>query len=520
MLAVSGLRMPVRTGAALVAAWLLGFPRSASAQCPDGSAPPCVRRDAPQPRSVAVLYFENLSRDSTDAMLAVGFSEQLMVQLGKVDPLRVTPRGQVLRLRGRTPDPATVGRLLSVAYIVSGTIRRSGQRLLVTAELASTGGAGRRVWGEVFDRSSSDLLDVQSSIAQAAATAIAGRLSPADQAVLARRSTANAPAWEHYLRGTALLARRTIGRNLVYAVHELDDAVRLDPAFASAWARLAEALLLAPRYLRDSAQVNPDSLLVRGARAADRALALDSSSGEGWMARGVALDLHGGRWWDALAAYARAVALDSTNAETQYQLGTALRDRTTNEAEAERRLRLAHTLDPTLLNAVEWLARLLRDEGRVMEAAVLLDSVATDSQAIGFGGPWMRHLSADIDLRRGDTAGARRSTERVLAGVTGPDSSRNLAYAAELTARLGDTTTARTLLRRAAAGDGSLDWRVAVAGAEVALGEYDRAIGDLEAVSSEGQRLWTELRQSTFDPLRGNPRFARLLEKVWPRVSF
>ncbi|HKC48936.1 MAG TPA: hypothetical protein VKB63_15135 [Gemmatimonadales bacterium] len=511
--------MPVRAGAMLLVTLLLGVPGTVSAQCSDGSAPPCARHDAPQPRSVAVLYFENLSHDTTDAMLAEGFSEELMVELGKVEPLRVATRGQVLRLRGRTPDPVIVGRALSVAYIVSGTIRRSGQRLVVTAELASTNGTGQRVWGEVFDRSSGDLLDVQSSVARAAATAIAGRLGPADRAILARRSTSNAVAWEHYLRGTALLARRTIDDNLAHAVYELDGAVQLDPTFASAWARLAEALLLVPSYPRDNAQLNPDSLLAQGARAADRALALDSASGAAWMAHGIALDLRDRQWWDALRAYRRAVTLDSTDAETQYHYGTALRHRTTNQVEAERHLRLAHTLDPTLLNAVEWLARLMRDQGRVFEAGALLDSIAADSQAAGWGGAWQHHLGADIDLRRGDTAAARRTTARIVSEVAGRDSLRTLAYAAELTARLGDVTGARALLARATTADGNLDRRVAVASAEVALGDYDRAIGDLEAVASEGSDLWDNMRQATFDPLRGNPRFARLLEKVWPRVS-
>jgi len=101
--------MPVRTGAIVFAALRLGFPGQAVAQCPDGSAPPCARHDAPPLRSVAVLFFENLSRDTTDAMLADGFSEELMVELGEVEPLRVANRGQVLACAAGRPTPRVSG---------------------------------------------------------------------------------------------------------------------------------------------------------------------------------------------------------------------------------------------------------------------------------------------------------------------------------------------------------------------------------------------------------------------------
>ncbi len=105
-----------RRVAGTTAVLLLGALGHLPGQCPDGTPPPCGRHTAPPARTVAVMYFENLSRDSADALLADGFSEELMVQLGKVEPLHVAPRGQVLRVRRQTPDPTAIGRALSVAY--------------------------------------------------------------------------------------------------------------------------------------------------------------------------------------------------------------------------------------------------------------------------------------------------------------------------------------------------------------------------------------------------------------------
>jgi len=110
-------------------------------QCPDGTPPPCRAQAtrAPAPNSVAVLYFDNLSPDTADAYLASGLTEETIVRLGQVERLAVKSRHAVLRFRGRAAeDPTVLGRLLGVAYLVSGSARRSGSRVRVTVELVRT----------------------------------------------------------------------------------------------------------------------------------------------------------------------------------------------------------------------------------------------------------------------------------------------------------------------------------------------------------------------------------------------
>src|SRR5439155_25537792 len=151
-----------------------------SAKGPDGSTPPChgaTRPAAPASNSVAVLYFDNLSRDTADAYLADGLTEDIIVRLGQIERLAVKSRNAVKRFRERAAeDPAVLGRSLGVAYLVSGSVRRAGARLRVTVQLVRAAD-GLQVWGDVFDRSSGELLSIGEENARAVAAAVAGRRS-------------------------------------------------------------------------------------------------------------------------------------------------------------------------------------------------------------------------------------------------------------------------------------------------------------------------------------------------------
>lgn len=494
-----------------------------SAQCPDGSLPPCSPRQAgPAPRSLAILYFENLSRDSTDALLADGFTEELIVRLGRIEPLQVKSRGVVQRYRGQTPDPTAVGRQLNVAYVVSGAMRRSGDRVRISAELARAS-TGTQVWADVFDRASTDLITIEADLGQAVAEAIAGRLRPNDQAMLARRPTRNPSAWEAYLRGNALIARRLTG-GLPGAIEAYQDAVRLDPGFAAAWGRLAEGLSLGPDY----GYLGPgrNALLVKqqAREASERALALDSLSAAAWIARGLVLGSDG-RYFEDIAAFVRAIALDSTLAEAHYHLGTSLRAWTDDQARAEQHLLRAHALDPSLVNAVEWLVILHWKAGRTFEALAWFDTLTAMAPELVPGSRSSNVLIADFHLdlllRAGDTAAARTELTQLSAGTFGVDSAGLQAFAARVFADLGDTVEARAHLRRAvpsASGPSApIFWAGLLASAFTALGERDSALMVLENRRADGGDLYDQMRSPYFESLRREPRFARLLESVRPR---
>jgi TolB-like protein len=493
------------------------------AQCPDGTPAPChpVRAATPAPNSVAVLPFETLTRDSADGLLAEGFTEELNTRLGHIASLAVMSRGVVRRYRAQAQDPIEVGRALHVAFVVSGSLRRSGDRVRVTAELARSRD-GTQAWADAFDRASADLMTIEADLAQAVAVAIAGHLLPRDQVALASRPTRDPGAWNAFLRGNALIARRMTG-GLPGAIEAYEEAVRLDPGFAAAWGRLAEGLSLGPAYDYPGPGRDTTLLRRRAHDAAARALALDSASAEAWIARGFVL-ADQRRQREAIAAFARAVALDSTLAEAHYHLGNSLQAYSEDGSSAERHLRLAHALDPSLANAVEWYVVLLWKEGRPFEGLAWLDTLGAMAPALSrasrIADLRMMDFTLDLLLRTGDTAKARAGLTGFLAASRGTDSTGVHALAARVWAGLGDTAQARASLNLAempSAAAMSLQVAALLAAARAALGEPERALALLEDRRGDGEDLWDAMHRPYFEPLRREPRFARLMEEVRPR---
>jgi len=280
---------------------------------------------APAANTVAVLYFDNRSRDSNDAYLADGLTEAIITKLGDLPRLTVKSRFVVGRYRSAAAqaDPAAIARSLGVTYLVTGSVQRAGSRLRVTAEMARAA-SGDRVWGQQYERGDGDVFAIQEDIARGVATGVAGRLLPAEAAGLAARPTRNNEAYDHLLRGDLLLAQRTLTGTL-RALAEYGAAVALDPRLASGWAKIGLADALRLDWGWGDGSLPPDSVLTNGLAAADRALALDSLSSDGWMARGYLLSFRYPRdFAGAAEGLRRAVALNPRNAEAWQQLGDLL----------------------------------------------------------------------------------------------------------------------------------------------------------------------------------------------------
>ena len=184
----------------------------AQQRCPDGTPPPCARAAAPArpaPHSVAVLTFENTTRDTSAQYLAEGLADQITTRLGGVARLTTISRTAVRRLR--SPELLSVqqlGRSLNAAYLVSGSLRAAGGRVRVNVE-ALRAATGEAVWSDAFDRASDDLIGIEEAIATEVAAEVAGRLSPQERLILGSRVTANSRAYEQLLRGNVHMARRT-----------------------------------------------------------------------------------------------------------------------------------------------------------------------------------------------------------------------------------------------------------------------------------------------------------------------
>jgi TolB-like protein/predicted Zn-dependent protease len=490
--------------------------RAAPAQCPDGSAPPCTAR-APAPTSIAVLYLDNLSTDSADAYLADGLTEEIINRLGRLERLVVKSQTSVRRYRGRAGEPATMGRALGVSHLLNGSVRRAGNRLRVSVELvrAST---GERLWGERYDRADADVLAIEEEIARAVATAVSGRLLPAERATLATRATTNAAAYDHFLRGNYHLAQRNPA-SFVRAIEQYEAAVARDPRFSRARARIAYAYALYFDWEWSYPGLSGDSLLVRALAASDEALRLDPGSADSWLARGYLLIQRNPRTLEgARSALERAVALEPDNIEALAGLGWGLMLHGEDSAAIALQQRLV-AKEPDRSSQIYQIARLHQLSGRLTEARRWLDSaIAVDPRSYFAHGQ-----RGQVRLLLGDVAGARQDAERTVALIPPtyrPYRFRSVMLYVRADLQAGDTVRARARIDHILREE-NLDRPTVLEGwylgmALVALGNQDTAMDFLERVHPRGAKLHFGLRMPEFDALRANPRFQRLMAETRP----
>jgi len=475
---------------------------------------PQARNGGPAPRSVAVLYFDNGSSDTADAYVADGLTEEIILRLGRLSGLVVKSRYAVRQYRD-TPvtDPAALGRALDVEVLVHGNVRRFGHQLRVSAELVRAA-TGMRVWGSEYDRTDADLLRLEGELASAIASAVAGHLDPQEQAHLMRPPTTNPEAYDHFLRGDYYLAQRTSAAT-AEAIGQYEAALRLDPTFARAWARNAVCYAVFLGWEWTYPGLSPDSLLARGVRAANTALAYDSTSSDTWVALGM-LDwfLHPTTWAEAITAHARAVALDSTNAEAQNMLGIS-QLYSGQDSAAALALHRALALDPLRAITLVRLAQIAWFAGRRDTAWRYVDSALAVAPAFV-----LAYLArAEMRLGSNDPSGAKADVETVFriapAEQSAPDPiAFGLLAAAH--AATGDTAQAQAVARKLERLLGTIEGlrpnaAAYLALAELAAGERDRALRVLEHAAPRGALLWFDLRWPEFDPLRADQRFQRVV---------
>ena len=473
------------------------------AQCPDGSPPPCGRTmtRAPSANSVAVLYFDNLSRDTANAYLADGLTEELIVRLSQVRRLDVKSRFESLRLRGKPVlDPRAIGRALAAAYIVTGSLQQAGQRVRLSISLVRTGN-GSQVWGNVYDRAGGDLLQIQSDIASEVAGAITGQLLPAEQASLVRRPTRDPVAYDLYLRGVQ--AYRLRGAAMAQARTLLQQAVDRDSTFAQAYATLASVLAVIPYYF----DVPVGESLRQARAAAERAVALDDALPEAHEALGhVLIELF--EWDAAEREIRRALAISPQNSESLFRLGFLFyqQGRIRDAIAALEREKL---VDPLYGTPSAYLASSYALAGRREEAiAEARRARDIDSLAEGVG---TLTANAFVNAGRPDEALAiARRMVRVTRNV------RRLGYYAAVLMRTGNAAEADSLRRRIEATPaGTPGLSSSLAFVALAQGDTTRGLDYMErAAAGDGELLISmNMAMPLFDPVRSNPRFAAILRR-------
>ena len=207
---------------------------------PSADKPEVPKAAAPAAgKSVAVLYFENQSGSKEDEYLRDGITEDVITELSKIQGLNTFSRPTVLAFRDKPMTPAQVGQLLGAVYVLTGTVRRAGARLRISAQLIDTR-TDFTLWSERFDREMKDVFEVQDEMARKIAEALRVKLSPQELEALADKPTENTQAYDLYLRGKRY-ARRQTRQDVEFALQMFENAVVLDPSFALAYAACANA---------------------------------------------------------------------------------------------------------------------------------------------------------------------------------------------------------------------------------------------------------------------------------------
>jgi TolB-like protein len=193
----------------------------------------------PAEKTLAVLYFENLSGVKEDEYLRDGVTEDIISELSKIKTLRTLSRTSVLAYRDKSVTPTQIGQQLGAAYLLTGSLRRAATRLRINAELVDTN-TNFPLWSERYDREMADVFAVQDEIARKIAEALRITLTPQEQEALAAKPTENPQAYDLFLRGKSF-ARRVTRQDTEFALQMFENAVALDPQFALAHAAIASS---------------------------------------------------------------------------------------------------------------------------------------------------------------------------------------------------------------------------------------------------------------------------------------
>lgn len=398
--------------------------------------------------SVAVLYFENLSKAKEDEYLRDGMTEDIITELANIKNLKVFPRPALLSYRDKPVTAPQVGRELNAAYVLGGSLRRSGNRLRITAQLVETL-TGHALWAQRFDREMADVFEVQDEIARSIAQAFRINLSPQEEKKIASKPTQNSVAYDFYLRGRSYARRES----LEFALQMYEQAIKLDPDFALAHAGVAYICGI----IHEIREHDP-KWVQRGDAACNRALELDPNLAEALVARGrISYSQH--KHSEAIDFARRAIALKPDCEGAYNVLGRAYfaAGRFEEAAELTERAIEANGDDYNVYvpftNALERLGRFAElKRYREMEMRILerqLDIVPEDVRA--------RSLLAADYAYSGRPDDAVRHLEMAVA--LRPNDSNVLYNAACTYGVLGKKADALDLLRRSlAAGYANVDW--------------------------------------------------------------
>jgi len=446
--------------------------------------------------SIAVLPFADMSPGHDQEYFADGVAEEILNALAHVEGLRVTGRTSSFWFKGKRVELAEIGRKLNVSHVLEGSVRRSGSRLRVTAQVVKVAD-GYHLWSETFDRSEADVFAVQDEVAHSVAQALKLRLVLESGSEAGGTRTTNPEVYRLYLLGQQQL-RTFHSESNKQAIASFKRVIEIEPTYAPAWAGLAHASFISATTF----EANSTVMLPAALAAAEKAIALAPGSALGYAARSelrrASLDYAG-----AHADLERALALNPNDASTLVVKTRLLANegQLTSALQASRR---SVDLDP--LNAEAWvrLGAVLMGLGDLPGARTALQK-ADDVSGTSSPGAYFRIL---CELAASD-----------------PDAALQVARRSELEwERLTGIAMATHTLGRPAESQAALDELIAVHQRDAAYqvaevfawrGERDRSFEWLERAYAQRD---TGIGLLSYDPvfrqLRGDPRYKAMLRKL------
>ncbi|MGE0237747.1 MAG: tetratricopeptide repeat protein [Parvibaculaceae bacterium] len=444
----------------------------------NGAAGPAA---APQPArargdkpSVAILPFANMSSDPEQEFFSDGITEDLITDLSKVSGLHVLSRNTVFTLKGKAQNLQQTARQLGVDYLVEGSVRKSGGKVRITAQLIE-GASDHHLWAERFDRDLTDIFSLQDEITRTIVEQLRVKLLPEERAAIEDAPTQNIEAYTNFLKGKQIFRVGTRS-SLVKARQMYARALEIDPSYAKAYVGLANCA----SYLKSfhGFAITVEEILA----TVDKALLLDPDLAEAHAARGIAFAVDDRRE-ETVAAFHKALELAPDNWEALYHFGRY------------------HFGIGAFGTAVDLFMRAMEvqpdDYESVTFASQALEGLGRSADAVKYG---------HIALKRAEQA-LRQN----------PENSRSAQLMANTYAFLGEPERAKEWIKRAFEIDPDDNHvRYNSACVYALIGEFDKAFDLLETWvhhAAPDSKLWFR-NDPDFAALRQHPRYPELMKKV------
>jgi eukaryotic-like serine/threonine-protein kinase len=437
--------------------------------------------------SVAVLPFVNTTSDANNEYLSDGLTESLIGTLSQVPDLKVMARSTVFRFKGKDDDPQKIGQLLQVSAVLIGRITQHGDELGVQADLVSASD-GSELWGSHYERKAADITQLQGDIARDVSKCLRVQLSGEKQRRLGSAGTSNPEAYRLYLEGRQLWYGRT-PEGLKKSIDLFQQAIAADPNYALAYAGLGDTYNVIPSYRAGITSRQAGALADEATR---KALELDDSLPEAHLAHADFLTFSL-KWKQAEEEFRRALELNPNSAATHYLYAFSLLVPEKRFDKAFEEFRVALSLDPLSPIMNTNYATTLMDAHRYPEALAQFRKTLERDPNFGPAHHKLSHLYAAT----GDFPNAVRE-EQLDSRAPGSWSPDAKGY--------------RDMAQAAFTQPESMTW---VALAMAVTGERNKALDYLEkAVSNQEIEVVLCIRYPSFDPIRPDPRYARIMSQL------